>query len=86
MPGDLIQTSCRRDALRSHAPRTCLPIDALHPCRRRRTGLASPLPGHYELDMSLPIHRLVAARLRDQALAEPEGPSWINLVHDSYSG
>lgn len=36
--------------------------------------------------MSLPIHRLIAARLRDQAAAEPEGPSWLNLVHDAFTG
>lgn len=53
---------------------------------------AQPLPppprlaGHFELDLSLPLHRFVAARLKDAAAAEPEGPSWLNLAHDNYSG
>lgn len=45
--------------------------------------------GHYELDLSLPIHRFAAARLRDQAHSEPapEGAAtWLNLVLDDFSG
>ncbi|GBF95369.1 hypothetical protein Rsub_07797 [Raphidocelis subcapitata] len=54
---------------------------------RQALGWAAGQPwsaptGHYELDLSRPIHRAVAARLKDAALAGPEGPCWINLLHD----
>lgn len=38
--------------------------------------------GHYELDLSLPLHAAIAARLRDESNDSPDGPTWINLLYD----
>jgi hypothetical protein len=41
--------------------------------------------GHYELNLGLPVHAAIAARLRDDAQGSPDGFSWINLMHDMAS-
>lgn len=38
--------------------------------------------GHYELNLSLPVHAAIAARLRDDSQSCPDGPTWINVMHD----
>lgn len=38
--------------------------------------------GHYELDLSQPAHAAIASRLRDESASSPEGPNWLNLLHD----
>jgi hypothetical protein len=38
--------------------------------------------GHYELDLSLPVHTAIAARLRDESNDSPDGPTWMNLLYD----
>lgn len=38
--------------------------------------------GHYELNLALPVHAAVAARLRDVSNDSPDGPTWMNLLYD----
>lgn len=40
------------------------------------------MTGHYELNLALPVHAAIAARLRDDSQSCPDGPTWINLLHD----
>lgn len=41
--------------------------------------------GHYELNLTIPLHRLIASRLKDCAYSESEGPVWKNIIYDEYS-
>lgn len=43
---------------------------------------AAAAAGHYELDLSMPLHAAIAARLRDESNNSPDGPTWLNLLHD----
>eukprot|EP00983_Pelagomonas_calceolata_P058076 1145349-Pelagomonas_calceolata.AAC.5 len=42
--------------------------------------------GHYELNLTTPVHQAIAVRLKDVAYGEPsEGSNWYNVVYDMYS-
>jgi len=42
--------------------------------------------GHYELNLTTPVHQAFAVRLKDVAYGEPnEGFNWYNVVYDMYS-
>lgn len=42
--------------------------------------------GHYELNLTTPVHQAFAVRLKDIAYGEPnEGNNWYNIVYDMYS-
>lgn len=42
--------------------------------------------GHYELNLTTPVHHSLAVRLKDVAFGEPnEGFNWYNIVYDMYS-
>lgn len=43
------------------------------------------IPGHYELNLTLPAHRHIANRLKDAAFEETEFPNWKNIIYDQYS-
>ena len=41
--------------------------------------------GHYELNLTIPFHRLIANRLKDCVYGEAQGPVWCNIIYDEYS-
>jgi hypothetical protein len=64
---------------------TCAPTHThTHTHTHTRTAHARcTRAGHYELNLALPAHAAIAARLKDESLSGPEGPSWVNLLFDA---